>query len=179
MCTVHRRHNTLLQPRLNQCVRATSSGPRQQGHAVSTPRARTPFKWGDTAAGRVLVSTLSLCVPAQDLLIPSYKNPTLIGWSPLLGFPALERTVLLSFQGNLGAGRLPHYSRGIRQRLHRLASRHSWRQQHNIVIAGHEGGDYAMLLSSSTFCLVVPGACVQHARGWPPLSSASKNDMEK
>ena len=83
--------------------------------------------------------------------------------------------MLLSFQGNLGSDRLPHYSRGIRQRLHHLASKHSWLQQHSIVIAGREGGDYATLLSSSIFCLVVPGAPgggSQHARRCARPSSA-------
>lgn len=96
----------------------------------------------------------------QDLVIPSYKNPVLIGATPLLGARPLERTVLCSFQGNVGKQRLAHYSRGIRQRLHHLARQHQWQERHRIVIADSAdgAGDYSTLLSSSVFCLHVPGA---------------------
>ena len=50
------------------------------------------------------------------------------------------------------------YSRGIRQRLRRLAQENDWRGRHNILIGGSEiEGDYSTLLASSHFCLVVPG----------------------
>lgn len=95
----------------------------------------------------------------QDLVIPSFKHPSLIGWSPLLGWPVLERNVTLSLQGNLGDERLPNYSRGIRQRLKHLSGKHRWRERHNFVITdrGQSPFEYARLLSSSVFCLVVPG----------------------
>ena len=95
----------------------------------------------------------------QDLVLPSFKHPGLIGASPLLGFPPRPRTFLACFQGNVGLHRLPHYSRGIRQRLYRASMQHHWHERHGIVIAEHAPGptEYAELLSSSTFCLVVPG----------------------
>ena len=111
----------------------------------------------------------------QDLIIPSFKNPQLIGRSPLFGFPALKRTILLSFQGNLGSERLPHYSRGIRQQLAHLAAAHKWEEQHNIVISGHAAHltHYATLLSESIFCLVVPGTQI-HASPAAAVASQSQ-----
>ncbi|KAK9805311.1 hypothetical protein WJX73_000673 [Symbiochloris irregularis] len=99
--------------------------------------------------------------PDKDLIIPSFLGPSYIKQSPLLGFPARERKHLLFFRGNMGRGRAPHYSRGIRQRLHHLSQHHRWRDHHSIVIGPPEeagqDGEYAVMLSSSRFCLVVPG----------------------
>ena len=95
----------------------------------------------------------------QDLVIPAFLSPGLIGMSPLLGYPAQERTHLLFFRGDVGQTRLPMYSRGIRQRLHSLAHTNKWHERHDIVIAARDEveGDYAQHLSSSKFCLVAPG----------------------
>lgn len=96
-------------------------------------------------------------MPAQDLVVPSHKHPGLIGESPLMGWPQRRRTLLASFQGNLGTDRQPHYSRGIRQRLHLASQQHRWRERHSIVVGSRAADDYGALLSSSTFCLVIPG----------------------
>ncbi|KAK9805353.1 hypothetical protein WJX73_005210 [Symbiochloris irregularis] len=95
--------------------------------------------------------------PGKDLIVPSHKHPGLIGESPLLGYPERRRTVLASFQGDLGTHRKPHYSRGIRQRLRAVSKEHRWRERHGIVIGGRAAEDYGALLSASTFCLVIPG----------------------
>ena len=96
----------------------------------------------------------------QDLVIPSFLSPELVGASPLLGFPAKQRTLLAFFKGDVGEHRFPHYSRGIRQKLHHLAKEHDWLSQHRIHITSrshtHELG-YTQMLSSALFCLVLPG----------------------
>ncbi len=64
---------------------------------------------------------------AQDLIIPILKHPaTFVYASPLVGHPPPDRDILFLFRGDVGAMRLPHYSRGIRQRLHRLARVRCW-----------------------------------------------------
>ena len=52
------------------------------------------------------------------------------------------------------------YSRGIRQRLHKIAVREGWREKHAIHIDGYADDreiSYTMLLASSVFCAAVPG----------------------
>ena len=39
----------------------------------------------------------------QDLIIPSFLSPELVGPSPLLGFPSMQRSLLGFFQGDMGA----------------------------------------------------------------------------
>ncbi|KAG1671014.1 hypothetical protein FOA52_014258 [Chlamydomonas sp. UWO 241] len=97
--------------------------------------------------------------PGKDLVVPSLKMADGLGQSPLLGARPRERTILAFFRGDVGKHRLPCYSRGIRQKLHALAVEHDWRATHNIVIGGGEDvpGSYSELLSSSKFCLVLPG----------------------
>ena len=59
------------------------------------------------------------------------------------------------------ARRGPRYSRGIRQRIYNESKTHDWRTKYNIHIDSHgEDRDipYTQLLSSSVFCLAVPGA---------------------
>jgi hypothetical protein len=59
----------------------------------------------------------------------------------------------------VGKARLPHYSRGIRQGLYRLARERDWRGRYNILIGAREDipGDYQELLARSKFCLLAPG----------------------
>lgn len=99
--------------------------------------------------------------PVKDLVVPSYKHPNHYGLSPLLGSPPVARDILLFFRGDVGAHRLPHYSRGIRQKLHKLSVKHNWREKHRIFIGDRFGseltGDYTELLRRSVFCLVLPG----------------------
>ena len=94
-------------------------------------------------------------------MIPSFLSPDLLGASPLLGFPPRQRTMLAFFRGDMGRHRLPNYSRGLRQRLHRLAHEQDWAGQHAIHIASRDlehNLSYTQALSSSVFCLVLPGA---------------------
>lgn len=57
----------------------------------------------------------------QDIIIPSLKHPgDMVSASPLFGNPERRRDILLLFRGDVGQKRLPHYSRGIRQKLYRL-----------------------------------------------------------
>ncbi|KAG2501893.1 hypothetical protein HYH03_000391 [Edaphochlamys debaryana] len=102
--------------------------------------------------------------PKKDLVIPAFKWPGHYHQSPLLGAAPLERDILLFFKGDVGAHRLPHYSRGIRQKLFNLAVEHKWFDKHRIVIGTgeHVRGDYSQLLARSKFCLVAPGD------GWSP-----------
>ena len=67
--------------------------------------------------------------------------------------------MLCFFRGEVGKHRLPHYSRGLRQRLHKLAIDNDWKGKHKIFIGdGSEiPGDYSILLSDSKYALVLPG----------------------
>jgi hypothetical protein len=97
--------------------------------------------------------------PNKDLVIPSLKVPYQFASSPLLGSTQKERSMLCFFRGDVGKHRLPHYSRGLRQRLHKLASDNDWRGRHKIFIGdGSEiPGDYSDLLAQSKYALVLPG----------------------
>ncbi len=66
----------------------------------------------------------------------------------------------------MGEHRLPWYSRGIRQRLHRLAKEQDWKSRHSIWIGtGAElQGSYSELLARSLFCLVLPGESLMSCR---------------
>ncbi|KAK9909083.1 hypothetical protein WJX75_006916 [Coccomyxa subellipsoidea] len=102
--------------------------------------------------------------PDKDLIIPAFVPPARILPSPLTGAPEGPRPILLFFRGDVGLNRRPNYSRGIRQRLYALAKERQWRERHQIWIGTKEDilGGYPELLSSSMFCLVVPGD------GWSP-----------
>ena len=55
----------------------------------------------------------------------------------------------------------PPCCRGLRQKLHSLAVHQDWAAQHGVHIASRSephNMSYTQLLSSSTFCLVLPGA---------------------
>ncbi|MEW5318578.1 MAG: hypothetical protein WDW38_009791 [Sanguina aurantia] len=97
--------------------------------------------------------------PGKDLLIPVWKPPHHYSSSPLAGAAPVPRTTLLSFKGDLGERRLPWYSRGIRQKLRKLAQEHGWEEKYRILIlaSGEGGASYSQLLASSKFCLVAPG----------------------
>ncbi|BDA44351.1 probable glucuronosyltransferase [Coccomyxa sp. Obi] len=98
--------------------------------------------------------------PMKDLVIPNLKHPAeFANFSPLVGQPQPQRDILLLFRGDVGKARLPHYSRGIRQRLFRLAQEQKWAARHSILIGAREDipGDYSELLSRAKFCLVAPG----------------------
>ena len=71
-------------------------------------------------------------------MIPAFKQPQHFSTSTLLGHPPLERDILLYFRGDLGDGRLPRYSRGIRQNVFRLAHEQNWADKYKIY--GEAGG---------------------------------------
>ncbi|KIZ06152.1 exostosin-like glycosyltransferase [Monoraphidium neglectum] len=107
--------------------------------------------------------------PGKDLVIPAVKAPGQLEFSPLMGAPLLERTTLLYFRrvfgcsagrrGDVGKNRLKHYSRGIRQRLYKLALRHGWAEKYAIRIGDRADvpGDYSRHLATAKYCLVSPG----------------------
>ncbi|GAX85342.1 hypothetical protein CEUSTIGMA_g12759.t1 [Chlamydomonas eustigma] len=96
--------------------------------------------------------------PSKDLVIPSFKSPRHYHQSPLNGVAAKERDILLFFKGDAGENRKPNYSRGVRQRLHKLSKELDWKNKYNVLIGSREiQGDYSDLLSRSKFCLVAPG----------------------
>ncbi|GFR52399.1 hypothetical protein Agub_g14911 [Astrephomene gubernaculifera] len=102
--------------------------------------------------------------PEKDLVIPAFKPPDRLRHSPLLNGLPLVRDIMLYFRGDIGAGRQNHYSRGIRQKLFKLAHDGDWATKHRIYIGTGETlpGDYSEHLSRSKFCLVAPGD------GWSP-----------
>ncbi|KAG2437024.1 hypothetical protein HYH02_011455 [Chlamydomonas schloesseri] len=97
--------------------------------------------------------------PGKDLVIPSLKPPSHYASSPLMGAPPFERDILLYLRGDTGPYRAHWYSRGIRQRLAKLAYKHNWADKYRIYIG--EGwqisGSYSEHLARSTFCVVAPG----------------------
>ena len=100
-----------------------------------------------------------LCL-LQDLVIPAFVGLDKAGATPLLGFPPKQRSMLAFFRGDMGEKRLPNYSRGLRQKLARLAAEWDWAGQHSIHIGSRETPSnmtYSQLLSSSVFCPVLPG----------------------
>ena len=112
---------------------------------------------------------------SQDLVIPAFVGLDQAGTSPLLGFPPKERTLLAFFRGDVGERRLPNYSRGLRQKLHRLAQEQGWAARHGIHIGDRDVPNdmsYPQLLSSSVFCPVLPGERWQTAMCPPLLMTA-------
>ena len=96
----------------------------------------------------------------QDLVIPVFKPDHALGTTPLLGDAARERKRLAFFRGDMGEGaRLPNYSRGLRQRIHAAARKHDWATVHSVYVGTRwdTAGDYSEMLSTSKFCLVLPG----------------------
>ena len=115
-----------------------------------------------TLASHQLQNALTCTCACQDLVIPSFLGPSTVKESPLLGFPARQRSHLAFFLGNVGHDRLAHYSRSLRQRLYFLARSRRWRERFGMVVGTREdlqeGETYEQMLSSSKFCLVLPGA---------------------
>ena len=73
--------------------------------------------------------------------------------------PSYALSLRPSPQGDVGLAREPHYSRGIRQAVHKLAMRHEWKEKHQIWIGSpHDSWPgYSSMLAKSRFCLVAPG----------------------
>ena len=99
--------------------------------------------------------------PGRGLVLPSFEGPDRWRASPYLGAPppARGRDVLLFHRGRMGEADPPGYSRGVRQRLLRLAERGRWRARFNISITGYDDadGDYTEMVARSVFCLVAAG----------------------
>mmetsp|Transcript_19563 Transcript_19563/g.42445 ORF Transcript_19563/g.42445 Transcript_19563/m.42445 type:complete len:788 (+) Transcript_19563:181-2544(+) len=114
---------------------------------------RTPEGWLKGIEGHACYE------PGKDLVLPSFKSQRHYHKSPLMGNPAKHRDILLFFKGDVGRRRMPNYSRGVRQTLHRLSIEKGWREKHNVVIGDSQDvhGDYTDLLSRSKYCLVAPG----------------------
>lgn len=102
--------------------------------------------------------------PAKDVVIPAFKEPNHARLSPVVGAAPRIREHLLYFRGDVGKMRQPWYSRGVRQKLHKLVQEQGWKQKHKIIIGGYADapGDYSEFLAKSKFCLVAPGD------GWSP-----------
>ncbi|KAG2497881.1 hypothetical protein HYH03_004147 [Edaphochlamys debaryana] len=102
--------------------------------------------------------------PKKDVVIPAFKPPEHFISSPLMGAPPMVRDILLYFRGDIGAARLDRYSRGIRQRLFKLAHDNDWVTKHSIYIGNGETvvGPYSEHMARSKFCLMAPGD------GWSP-----------
>lgn len=126
-----------------------------------------PNGWLGTIRGHPCYS------PDKDLVIPSFKPPSQHRSSPIHSSSDPSREILFSFIGELGRSgrRLPHYSRGIRQKLDRLSRQGEWLEKHKVLIedradierAERKGlippgiKTYSDVMSRSKFCLVAPG----------------------
>ncbi|KAG2488349.1 hypothetical protein HYH03_013039 [Edaphochlamys debaryana] len=97
--------------------------------------------------------------PRKDLVVPGFKHPAHYSSSPLAGAAPMERDILLYLRGDIGKHRLPNYSRGIRQKLYKLAHENHWARKHRIFIGEQPEihGSYGEHLARSLFCPVLPG----------------------
>lgn len=102
--------------------------------------------------------------PVKDLVIPSFKSPRHYEKSSLQGAPARERDLLFFFRGDVGKHRLPNYSRGVRQKIYKLAKQGDWGNKHKFYVGDRDDvkGEYSDLISRAKFCLVAAGD------GWSP-----------
>jgi hypothetical protein len=66
----------------------------------------------------------------------------------------------LAPRGDVGQHREAHYSRGIRQKLRKMALKHQWLVTQNVSIneMSTYTADYSESMSKSLFCVVAPGA---------------------
>ncbi|GLI69226.1 hypothetical protein VaNZ11_013715 [Volvox africanus] len=108
---------------------------------------------------RTIIEGHPCYTPGKDLIIPSLKLADHFIASPLLGAPPLERDILLYLRGDTGPWRAHWYSRGIRQRLAKLAFKHDWATKYRIYIGENWqiSGSYSTHLARSKFCVVAPG----------------------
>ena len=104
----------------------------------------------------------SLARAAQDLVVPTFKIPSALFGSPLIGGPAQPRDNLLFFRGDFRPEEEVGYSRGIRQGLRSLSKERSWKEKYKILVgnATEVPGDYNEHLRTSKYCLVLPGASI-------------------
>ncbi|GFR40871.1 hypothetical protein Agub_g1522 [Astrephomene gubernaculifera] len=97
--------------------------------------------------------------PEKDLIIPAFKRPEHYRLSPLVSANARPRDNLFFFRGDVGKGRLAMYSRGVRQKIYKMAKEGGWAAKYKFYIGDGSDvqGDYSDMLSRSTFCLVAAG----------------------
>ncbi|GFR45050.1 hypothetical protein Agub_g6421 [Astrephomene gubernaculifera] len=120
------------------------------------------IKWPGVLGGqdvKILYEGHPCYNPKKDLVVPGFKPPNHFSSSPLLGSAPYERDILLYLRGDVGKYRQPNYSRGIRQKLYKLATDLDWATKHRIFIAEKYElqGSYGEHLARSIFCVVVPG----------------------
>ncbi|KXZ53467.1 hypothetical protein GPECTOR_7g917 [Gonium pectorale] len=96
---------------------------------------------------------------SRDLVIPAFKRPGHYGRSPLVAAPSRERDVFFFFRGDVGKHRMPNYSRGVRQKVYKLAKEGGWAEKYKFLIGDGQDvqGDYSDLYSRAVFCLVAGG----------------------
>lgn len=97
--------------------------------------------------------------PAKDLVIPMWKTPKHLQRSPFVGGWPVEREILLFFRGDMGQNKPPAFSRGVRQKLYKVAKKENWRDKYAIYVGtkADNPGAYSTMMSQSKFCLVLPG----------------------
>ncbi|PNH08796.1 putative beta-1,4-xylosyltransferase IRX10 [Tetrabaena socialis] len=107
---------------------------------------------GGAGAGLVAAS-------CRGSLVPGFKGVTHYHRSPLQAAPAKLREIFFYFRGDVGKNRLPHYSRGVRQAIYKMAKEGDWATKHKVLVGdgGDFPGDYSDMLSRSIFCLVAAG----------------------
>ncbi|GBF92598.1 hypothetical protein Rsub_05212 [Raphidocelis subcapitata] len=125
---------------------------------VRDPQA-LPFGWVRGILGHPCYD------PEKDIVLPAFRPPAQYHAAAGLGGMQRSRDILLLLRGDTGAGRPPEFSGGLRQEVARLARQLGWAGRYSVRIgsAAEIEGDYSMLLSRSTFCLVLP------ADGWSGL----------
>jgi hypothetical protein len=106
--------------------RGTSASEQNAMQATLFRRCRCAWK-----ATHPLFSAL-----AQDLVIPHFKPPWSLDSSPLLSAAPRRRNITLFLRGDVGKGRLPHYSRGIRQMLYNMTVTRRLNETHGFRIGG-------------------------------------------
>lgn len=101
--------------------------------------------------------------PDKDLIIPCFKPPPHYKQTAYMGGWMKPRETLLFFRGDTGKRRVEDkncvYSRCIRQTIAKHYKEENWKQKYNIIYGEIEEapGEYWQLLSSSKFCLALPG----------------------
>ena len=97
--------------------------------------------------------------PGKDLVVPSFKSHLHYRHSALVGVPAKARDIFLYFKGDVGKGRFPNSSRGLRQAIYKLGLAYKDNAETRVWVgtSGDIPGDYSEHLARSKFCLVAPG----------------------
>ncbi|GFR40870.1 hypothetical protein Agub_g1521 [Astrephomene gubernaculifera] len=97
--------------------------------------------------------------PVKDLVIPIWRPSQLYWRSPLVSAPSKPRDIFLFFRGDVGKQRTMMYSRGVRQKIYKLAKDNDWASKYKVLIGDGSDvlGDYSDMLSRSVFCLVATG----------------------